>query len=258
MVTVAAVALGSSTYAWFATQNTVTAEGMSVKAQAESGIVIKSVDADTTWATTASAGMEQAAELKPTTTSSLTQWYHAVSDDRDNAKAGQASSSYTEVTDTATDYMLKKTFAIRSASDAEVTGVNLGVKSIEVKAPSQPASSDLNKALRIGVKLKGSANPVYIFAPYHDFQSSATSEAHTMNYANSTSVTWYKEASANTNLFTLTDNKIGATDDNPLIVEVYIWFEGEDPACKSTNVKATLDELGVTVQFEAVSNTSQV
>ena len=41
MVLVAAIAMGSSTYAWFAMNTQVTATGMKVKAVAEGGIVIK-------------------------------------------------------------------------------------------------------------------------------------------------------------------------------------------------------------------------
>ena len=40
MVLVAAIALGSSTYAWFANNNTVKADGMSVNAQTEGSLLV--------------------------------------------------------------------------------------------------------------------------------------------------------------------------------------------------------------------------
>lgn len=40
MVLVAAIALGSSTYAWFASNNTVTAKGMNINAQAEGNLLV--------------------------------------------------------------------------------------------------------------------------------------------------------------------------------------------------------------------------
>ena len=72
MVLVAAVALGSSTYAWFAANNRVTAECMTVTAQAEGGIEIKAVAASngalasgatTTWQTTATAAIADGVAL---------------------------------------------------------------------------------------------------------------------------------------------------------------------------------------------------
>ena len=33
-------------------------------------------------------------------------------------------------------------------------------------------------------------------------------------------------------------------------VYVYMWYEGEDAACKSENVTATLDELTVNLEFK--------
>ena len=252
MVMVAAIALASSTYAWFAAQNTVTADGMSVKAQAESGIVIKSVDnTQSNWATTASANMTEATALKPTTTADLKNWYHNVSDDRTNAKGIQASETYgTPINDT-TEYLVKKSFIIRSAADGvPVSNVKLGVKSVEVKVPSTQNSQALNKALRVGIRLASdTSSAFYIYAPLMDSDSTIT---HKMTYASDTNVSWYKKATPAEQAFTLTGSQIPATDDG-VKVDVYIWFEGEDDNCKSENVTATLDDLGVTVQFETVA-----
>ncbi|MDY4754320.1 MAG: hypothetical protein SO355_03110, partial [Candidatus Faecousia sp.] len=63
MVLVAALALGSSTYAWFVASGTVTATGMSVKAQSEGGIVIRFGTGN--WGTVAEADMTTAKQLYP-------------------------------------------------------------------------------------------------------------------------------------------------------------------------------------------------
>ena len=71
MVVVSAVALSSSTYAWFASNNKVSATGMQVQAKAEGGIEIafgKSTEASGTFATSATAGLSNATYLLPTST----------------------------------------------------------------------------------------------------------------------------------------------------------------------------------------------
>lgn len=178
MVLVAAIALGSSTYAWFVGQNDVTAEGMTVKAQAENGIVIKCQQNGTAlFASTATANMTTAAELFPTTTVDLTNWYHAESDEKDNAKALQTSTNYTPLTiseeDAKTetdDYILLKTFTIRSAAEAVPVTGTLGVKTVTV-TPVTNTSENLDKAVRVGVKV---GDQFFVYAPLADTDTSVT------------------------------------------------------------------------------------
>ena len=247
MVLVAAVALGSSTYAWFAASNDVKAEGMMLQAQGESGIVIKSDDnPQSKFASIASAGMTNTedSKLKPTSTTDLTKWYHATSNEQDDAKAKQEASKY-EILDTTTDYVLKRTFTIRSASkDVPVTGVKLAVSNVTV-TKDENNSENLDKALRIGIKV---GNAFYIYNPAGD-----AAETVTMTYGGgSGSVTWLNAANKTRDLFTLDNNTIPAND-SALKAEIYMWFEGEDANCKSTNVTASLDKLQVSVTFESVT-----
>lgn len=247
MVCVAAVALGSSTYAWFAANNKVTAEGMSVQAQGETGIVIKSADnSNSVWATTASAGMNQAQQLYPTSTVDLTDWYHAVSSQRDNADAAQDKAKYGKLTDTQ-NYVVKKTFKIRSAAkDAPVTGVGLAVNKVEVNKTTSTSES-LDQSIRVGVKI---GNTLYIYAPLatNDFTLTAK------YIDDATTLVEKKTASSdNKDKFALTDDTIPANDDQCINAEIYLWFEGEDANCKSTNITATLDNLSVTVDFATVT-----
>ena len=247
MVLVAAVALGSSTYAWFAAQNDVKAEGMMLQAQGESGIVIKSDDnPQSKFASTATAGMTNTedSKLKPTSTTDLTKWYHAISDEQDNAKAKQDSSKY-ELLESTTDYVLKRTFTIRSASkDVPVSGVKLAVSNVTV-TKEENDSENLDKALRIGVKV---GNTFYVYNP-----AAQSAENVNMSYGDgSGAITWLNAASKTRDLFTLTNDTIPAND-SELKAEIYMWFDGEDANCKSTNVTATLDKLKVSVTFESVA-----
>lgn len=190
MVLVAAVALGSSTYAWFAANNKVTAQGMQVQAKTEGGIEIafgKSTDSNGTFGTTATAGMTASPALLPTSTlgtatnSAITSgWYHA------SAEAGSASTakintrstldlsagsadkfiagSNTEKQDTTQfydsngdQYYLIKNFTIRSTSSS-VLAKALKVDKVSVTGTSY----DMNNALRVAVVV---GNKTLFYAP---------------------------------------------------------------------------------------------
>ncbi len=256
MVLVAAIALGSSTYAWFVASNTVTADGMKLQVQGESGIVIKSVEnSSSVWAATASAGMTQGVKLTATSTTNLSAWVHATSDEQNNAKAEQAFKDYTAVPDASLDsYRLLKSFYIRSATANEVENVKLAIDSVTVTTTGSTASSEnLNRSVRVGVKV---GDNFVIYAPLADSKSPADNTKFVLNAkyvtdGETVSVNEYVKADPSRDFFTLTDNKVPATDTG-LTAEIYMWFEGEDGNCMSKNITATLDELNVTVVFETV------
>lgn len=242
MVLVAALALGSATYAWFVVQNQVTAEGMMVTAQGESGIVIKSEDNEnSSFASTASAGMEEAVDLKPTSTINLTDWYHAKSTEKNNAQATQVAENYAPVTEAG--YVVKKKFTIRSAAD-EVAVTNVKLNVLEVTAEKSAASSEyLDKSLRVGVKV---GDEFYVYAPL-----AGTNFELTANYAEAATLIEKVVADEDNDLFTLEDNVIPASDEG-ITAYIYLWFEGEDSNCKSSNIKASMDSLTVSVKFGTV------
>lgn len=264
MVLVAAVALGSSTYAWFAANSNVTAEGMSVNAQAENGLIIANSDGST-WGSTAQATVGSAT-LYPISTKDTTTWYHAVSTAQDNAQASQDASKYTQpitgvsngvgYQETGNDsvysyddgdlgYYLLNTFKIKSSA-ADMSGVKLYVNKVTITdSDSTVSSGSLNKSLRVAVVLSGdkteNVQNVYIFAPTSD------------------STTTYKVGGNDKADYTC---KVAATDlntetaitsvsaSNPITASVYVYYEGEDAACKSTNIVGiTPDTLNVSVQF---------
>lgn len=256
MVLVAAIALGSSTYAWFVASNTVTADGMKLQVQGESGIVIKSVDnASSVWAATASAGMTKGVALTATSTTNLSKWVHATSDEQGNAKAEQAFKDYTAVPEASLgSYRLLKSFHIRSATANEVENVKLAIGSVTVTTTGDTASSEnLNRSVRVGVKV---GDHFVIYAPLANNTSPADDtsfvlKAKYVTDGETVSVNEYVRADSSRDVFTLTDNKVPATDTG-LTAEIYMWFEGEDGNCMSKNITATLDELNVTVVFETV------
>ena len=97
MLLVAAMLMGTSTYAWFSMNTQVTATGMQVKAVAEDGLLIKNeLDTDTAsnWKVSTNASYGGLVDLAPTSTADVTAWYHNKSDDQNDAKAGQLAATY--------------------------------------------------------------------------------------------------------------------------------------------------------------------
>ena len=258
MVLVAAVALGSSTYAWFAGNNTVEAKGMSVKAQAESGILIKSLDnSKSTFSTTATAGMESAPEaLFPTSTIDLSKWVHATSESKESEQSKQDAGKYTTLEDNALgDYVLKRQFAIRAASQSQaISGVQLAITKVEAKAATSN-SPNLDKAVRVGVKVSAGGadgSKFYIYAPQNGgFE--LTAKYATPESGTAPTMTQPAAPSGTADVMTLANDTIPAND-SQLIVDIYIWFEGEDPNCKSANItSADLDQINVSVTFQSIT-----
>lgn len=246
MVTVAAVALGSSTYAWFVASNTVTAEGMSVQAQAEGGIEIANADKET-WASTAQAKITETTKLYPTSTQNTTTWYHAQA-----AKASEKdaiTSSYKQLTLDETgkgsaedefknkQFYLVNDFYIRAT--AGTSAKNLVIDNVQVTTDDTETTS-LDKSLRIAVQ---AGSNTYIYAPNTDTL--------TYNVWNGTTLTAQVEAKKGDTAVTTGVSTITAEGNTE--VKIYVWYEGEDAQHFSNNLAATVDTLNVTVQFSATT-----
>ena len=259
MVTVAAVALGSSTYAWFVASNTVTAEGMKVQAQSESGLAI-SYDGNA-WGTSATAGVETGVKLYPASTKDLTKWSHATATASNATTANQDSRENITSTVFGGDdgafkndngYVFMKEFKIRSTATDSAQSKGLFVKDVKVTGATQKMSA----AMRVGVRYNATNsgnNKSYIYAPV----TSVDGATPTTNYK------WYQDA-ADTNGSTVTIDTVGK-DTSTLIdqdtaissaaasaekVQIYIWFEGEDAQLFSDNFNA--EDITVTVDFSSI------
>ena len=74
MVLVAAIAMGSSTYAWFAMSNKVTATGLKVQAKAEAGLVISPNHEENSWSNTVDLKLAKSVHLLPASTADGATW----------------------------------------------------------------------------------------------------------------------------------------------------------------------------------------
>jgi hypothetical protein len=262
--------LGTSTYAWFTMNKVVTVTGMQLKAQATDGIVI-SGDNKATWTTDWDVAMSAGVELYPTSTDGATTptWAVAYSKDFDDANKNQTGSgAYTDLTLTYDaslasgtaftanvdgvgkaaspnrNYVLKKTFWIKSTGEsAWSTGLNVDEVTASVAATTGSGSGNLNKALRVLMVVydgSGTAQDSFIYAPIDGYDGS-------IKYKNGSTLTLIAH---NTPHDVTGITSIPNTDANALKVEMYMYYEGEDASCKSSNVAAiSIDTLQVSAQF---------
>ncbi len=257
MVLVAAVALGSSTYAWFVASGTVTAEGMKVQAKAEGGLAIRwAGETSELWATSASAKMETAQKLLPASTADLAKWTYAKA--LDISKSAADTETYKDVTNSIyngdsgefikeNDYVVMQPFEVRSTSETKLAK-GLYVSGVTVDRKQE---KDLDPALRVGVRMVSASGDVtvkYIYAPI---------DGHSTDYS-------WKDAADNNKATPVDLEPIGtgtngksqlATSSTPIPfekgqavrVQVFIWYEGEDQTLFSKNYAA--NDLNVTVAF---------
>lgn len=271
MVLVAALALGSSTYAWFVASGTVTATGMNVKAQSEGGLAISYGGA--VWGTTATASMDTKT-LYPASTLDLKDWYHATAADM-NAAAAQPGSR-TKITgtvfggtgaafDDTNSYVVMQEFRIKSSS-ASVPSTGLFVESVDVTG-----YKTMSTALRVGVKYVPTAGQPtavkengYIYGPVKLGETAENKP--TDNYDVYQEYLADDPANSEKSLGQVTLDTVGQ-DSSTLIasadtvpatgfitVQIYIWFEGEDANLKSDNFFP--EDLSVTVNFSSISGAS--
>jgi hypothetical protein len=273
----------TGTVAWFTASNVVSASGMYVMAEKEDGIVMAN-ESLTGWSTAVTASHdgkigENQAGFIPTSTLDGAAWAHASAVQADDEVAVE--NSYHMLTtsensngvykatinDAAKNIYLLNKFYLKSASTSTITGDLYSYVKAEVTGTS--ARAELNKALRVLVKYGSDVN---IYAPISGGTTSYTvctavteddtSTPDTNEYAKTmtaipaangvfTGATTHKLSSA----VTIPANIPAAPDTvNTFEVQVFAYFEGEDAACFSNNIVATLDKLSITVKLGTASN----
>jgi hypothetical protein len=230
--------------------------------------------------------------LYPTSTANGVAWYHATSKSATDAAAATAANTpsgnkadgYTSLTLTANTlqaaaagtnglkevyfddtnlatsgydaddakYYLKYTYYLKTSTEGTTSlglaagNQNVQISRVNVTNPDTVVSGDLDKSLRVGIAMGGK---FYIFAPISGATGSyfvaAGATATTAINSSSSATT---PMTVSTALGSLPGNKATGT-----AVNIYMWYEGEDAACKSDNITATLDELTVDVTFSLVT-----
>lgn len=279
MVCVAAVALGSSTYAWFVSNNKVTATTTNISAQSNSAYLVidnaakGKTDTSSTSSTTASETFTPDTKLYPATVvkdSDKAVWKTGYASTKDNAAINTAGLTVIGTNGTAdeatnADYNLKNTFYVGTGTyDGEFT--KLKVTGLEVK---NEANSDLNTAIRVLVT-DGTAwvvaRPIATLGK--DAYVVDADDPNIYHLATNTATTITKDAydalnakTAITNAETKweiesqsgTDGIVHAAKfgkNNDVTLSVYVYYEGSDGRVYTTNLDK-LSNIGVTITFDA-------
>lgn len=287
MLSVSAAMLVSSTFAWFTMNREVKATSMQVQAKGEGGLLISEVGATGSSGWDAEATFVYADEpvkLYPASTYNSAAWWHANSTTLDQdagntnttTKSQYLSGSYSDITNYSTSplttatanstalgtihyndadgdnaydngegYYMQYTYYLKTSSDQAVSlGTSAHNQNVKIKVPSISAGSGsaaLDSSLRVGVKLD---NYFYIFAPVAGYDDTYYVTTNTGGTANVQATVYAGDDEVPTHLTSLGGISTAGTQ-----VDVFIWYEGEDASCKSSNLTATLDELNVEVDF---------
>lgn len=231
MLLISAVLMGTSTYAWFSMNTTVSATGMKVQAKSDAKFLqIKSTGAwnNTDAFTTATINaakkeiyptqaVKSVAENKKsveTFDGTTLVWVSTYSTDPSDADAGVGENNlYTDVTlDAETSYVLKQTFTVRLKPNSGIeTASNLKVFSAIFTAVTQEGADiadNLSQSLRV------------------------------LFVCGDKKVIWKNGSFVAGSTDSLLATSVTTTD---LTIDVYVYFDGSDAAC-TTNNALTPDE----------------
>lgn len=250
MVCVAAVALGSSTYAWFVSNNTVTAKTASISAQSNAPFlkIAKIGEALTETSATQVAGTNDKTELYPS------QWNHVITDGTYQfesayaSKAGEATilaGSRFAVggvdADKRPEYALKQSFDIGTTDAKAGSFQNLKVANVAIDAGEN--STGLVDAMCVLVKCGDNWG---VYKKSADAQ--VTDALELTAYGDKTTIVNNLTGADGTQVTDALTKTIAAN--NKVTVDVYVFYDGSAETVYTDNL-ANLKNCGVTVTFTA-------
>ena len=262
MVLVAAVALGSSTYAWFVSNNTVKGTTTNISAQSNAPFLkIDSVAVKESSGTTKTL-------TDPTGENKLypSQVVGAITDEGDNKDAAKFESAYASSKDASTElkdsrftvgtngtaeeavtgkYAIKQTFYIGTSDDKAGSFKDLKVSSVEINASKASNGTDASKLVNaMRVLVVGEDGWVV-------WQKGTTeTEGWVKTYKTTASdpQTISGQGVAKKNEDSVIDSAIAASKSGK--VDVYVYYDGADDDVKTSQL-ADLTGCGVTITFTA-------
>ena len=275
MVTVAAVALGSSTYAWFVNNNRVTAETANVTATTADYLLI-SADGNAYGTTMELDGTEKTLTPISTTNNTLKKatpdFFKVKNNDQNAWKADDQNVTKANVFENATtsDYYHDTVYLKSSAANAVV-------KAKLTVTPNQTNPSHAEEAMYIAFvpvdnttygtpviyQLAGT-NTANTTAGANTFAGDETTGNYTTKGIKSLKSDGTITAEDNMDTLTIT-NTTGAvteltfatleTADKGYQYEVYVWMEGTDPQCYNTVAQGTNKNADVDIKLEFYTGT---
>ncbi len=275
LLLISAVVMSTASFAWFSMNTSVTASGMSVKAQSTGGLAIASytgnvgktatAPAATAFSTSADASasgnwLNGSGDLTPTSTATAQTWFTASAgnvNDYAPAEPAPGATKYTQVTEGDTNkYYRQAMFQVKSLDESTTSGTKASLYVTGITVTGGSDSANLNKALRVAVVDK--ANKAHFFAPVY----TETAPTGSFRYVSSTNATGtYGATSAPTLSFINCTNAQpvqilnGTLDTEPQDISIYVYYEGEDDNCFSLNA-VNIDTLSVSVTFSTTGGTA--
>ena len=257
MVVVAAVALSSSTYAWFVSNNTVTATTASISAQSNAPFLVISNDAiaaDTTatsvTTTVANATLFPVQMVEANDDATTFKWESAYAADS-AASTEKASTRFVVQSADLTKYYVKQTFHVGTNGTTKGQFKNLRVSAVTV-TPGAGTDNEIQEALRVMVVC---GKEVAIYDKTGTLVTQYTPQSGTAT--NITGLTAAEDRQANgatTNAayLTVADDVFPATSGQigDKTVDVYLYYDGAVANIRTNNI----DKLGsvkATVTFTA-------
>ncbi|MDO5140693.1 MAG: hypothetical protein Q4D40_04420 [Eubacteriales bacterium] len=262
MVLVAALALGSSTYAWFAQNTKVTADSMTLSAQTAANLSISKTSATAGFGTSiAFDNASKGAAIVPVTmTAKIDAAYAAIGTagtqtkidgeeikfykiDNDNnvqdpsvttadhpistqlQTDGSVTDYFTE--DTGLDNVLKNTFWVKYDAEA---GTTKAVKLTLTVKDADSTGTAINNAFHMGILVYGATTADNKFYNYDMSATTPAAGVYTFN----------------------ADSFVTLTSGTPVKMDVFAWYEGEDEHCTTVNAVA-VDALQAGITFETMS-----
>ena len=266
MVLVAAIALGSSTYAWFSANKTVTAKGVELSAEVPTQLLIKgsadkaiyksaidfSAAVDSANSTTAKTLTTlPAAAYKARSTAGTVSLIDTANNWKKLTPAGQVKVdvngqvSGKEAVLTADDYV------------AATANTDYYKDTFTLKLVGEPGTNDDGKKVtaKITAKLNGqnlaaTGEGNTQVSPIYQAIHIAFSDGKTLYEQDLGEGTVAYAADGNSATVTLSNVALTAMDKNDQEVEytMYIWYDGEDADCKNSNA-ATIDTFSYSFDF---------
>lgn len=243
MVLVAALALGSSTFAWFANNNVVTANGITVTAQAEGALLVINKTQGSLFTdnkTSETLGLDTGNALYPTHnvySTTLGDWKHAYSKDFNKAVNGGTEVNISAVDGYTTDddyYLHSKLYIGLDDTNSSAVLYNLRASQVNISG-----ADNLLGSARVILVVNNNVVGVY-----------TSTGIETTQYGDDGTGGQEKAFAGNTNDPLLKSGALNAGDE--VEVEFYVFFDGRDPDCKSANYS----DAELTVNFEFTADTT--
>lgn len=266
MVLVAAIALGSSTYAWFSANKTVTAKGVELSAEVPTQLLIKG-SADKAIYKSAidfSAAVDSANSATAKTLKTLPAAAYKARSTAGTATLIDAAGNWKKLTPAGqvkvdVNGQVSGAEAVLTAADYEAATANTDYykDTFTLKLVGEPGTNDDGKkvtakitAKMTGQNLAATGEGKTQVSPIFQAIHIAFSDGKTLYEQDLGTGTVAYAADGNSATVTLSDVALTAMDTNDQEVKytMYIWYDGEDKDCKNSNA-ATIDTFSYSFDF---------